>query len=405
MKYYLMNKNRTLVSFETTEEYGVSTIRNEKALGGPLPFSYIDINTWIERRNYTKHKEHLKNWLKEWGLDTTDGFLQITHALGLNDTFWVKPAGSGLTWEKVNLYDNEFTDVSCKTAFETGLFGLQLSTTTPEFTTEGTFPKCWIKDEEGIHILKQGLSGASNVGLEPYCEYISSNIAAVLGKELLPVVEYGLKLYKGKLCSCCDLFTSENTGFVPFGRLADIRKTYTLPELIRYFDENTPFGETFRSMILLDSIVFNHDRHLNNFGFLFDTDSLEIEGFAPLFDYNYSFLCSLTMEDLKDYRESLVKYDIEHKLGGDFDTVGAALMTDKFRDLLPAYIEIPRHPKYNMDEDRMRLLEDIFQENYAVIRNGRRTIIPAKAADISGQEDNLPITEKETDKEEISPEL
>ena len=125
----------------------------------------------------------------------------------------------------MNLYDNEFTDIACTTAFETGLFGLQLSTTTPEFTTDGTFPKCWIKDAQGIHILKQGLSGAANVGLEPYCEYISSNIGNAIFEN---VVWYDLVRYKGKLCSKCDLFTTEAVGYVPFGKIIDTKRYYSI---------------------------------------------------------------------------------------------------------------------------------------------------------------------------------
>lgn len=373
MKYYLMNKNEKLVSFETNIQYGVTVFENELKLSGKLPIGYLEIGTWIENRNYAKHKEHMQKWLKDWGIDTTDGFINITHALGVNDSFWIKAQDSDLQWENVNLYTNEFTDIACTTAFETGLYGLQLSTTTPEFTTDGTFPKCWIKDEKGIHILKQGLTGASNVGLEPYCEFISSNIGNLIFEN---VVRYDLIQYKGKLCSKCDLFTSEAIGYIPFGKTIDSNRYYSIPQLLQYFEDydtvhNTSFSQNFRVMIVLDSIVFNNDRHLNNFGYLFDNDSLEIIKFAPLFDFNFSFLCSLTMEDLKNYRESLTKYNIGHKLGGDFETVGKEIITDEIKSMMPASIDIPKHLNYNMKPERIRVLEDIFHENYNNIRNGK----------------------------------
>lgn len=376
MKYYLMNKTTPLVKFETVASLGVTEITNESILSNNVPIGYSNIATWVDHRNYAKHKEHMKKWLKEWGIDTVDGFLQITHCLGLNDSLWVKPVDSNLKWENVNLYDNMFTDVACKTAFESGLFGLQLSTTTPEFTTDGTFPKCWIKDKSGTHILKQGLSGASNVGLEPYCEYVSSNIANRIFEN---VIAYDLVKYKDRLCSKCELFTSKAVGYVPFGRFVDPTQYYTIPGLIKYFHEydetnHTSFESTFRKMIVIDSIVFNNDRHLNNFGFLFDNDSMQILDFAPIFDFNFSFLGSLTMEDLKAYRESLVKYDIGHKLGGDFEIVGREIATPEIKSMLPVDIEISVHPKYNMDKERMRLLEDIFYENYKNIRNQTKII-------------------------------
>jgi hypothetical protein len=183
-------------------------------------------------------------------------------------------------------------------------------------------------------------------------------------------------MYKDKLCSSCNLFTTEQMGYVPFGRLIDTSKYYTIPGLLEYFKEydkkhHTNFEKNFRAMILIDSIVFNMDRHLNNFGFLFDTDSMQLIGFAPIFDFNFAFLTTLTVDDLKNYRESLTKYDIGHKLGGAFDLVGKEIMTPELRDMLPAQIDIPRHEKYNMESERMKLLEDIFHENYKNIRQGK----------------------------------
>ena len=109
---------------------------------------------WLEHRNYAKHKDHLKKWLKEWGMDTISGFLDISHALSLNDTLWIKRSDSNLCWKNINLYDNDFDDITAKTAFETGLNGLELSDTSPEFTMEGSFPKCWIKKDNSIYLYK-----------------------------------------------------------------------------------------------------------------------------------------------------------------------------------------------------------------------------------------------------------
>lgn len=371
LKYYLMNKDEKIVYFETAEQFGVSEIVDEKRLSEILPIGFVDMSTWVEQRNYAKHKEHMKKWLAEWGIDNIDGFLQITHALGLNDTFWVREYDSDLSWDKINLYNNEFSDVACKTAFETGLYGLQLSTTSPEFTSDGTFPKCWIKENGEIFILKQGLSGASNVGLEPNCEFSSSIIGQSIFKN---VVDYGLTEYKGKLCSVCKLFTSESVGYIPFGKTVDINKHYTIPGLIHYFEDydeknKTDMCSKFKTMIVLDSIVFNQDRHLNNFGFLFDTASMEIIDFAPYFDFNFSFLSSLTNEDLENYRENFVKYDIGHKLGGDFDKVGREIVTPGIKALLPNSISVPIHPCYNFEKERIELLNDVLMENFSFIKN------------------------------------
>lgn len=257
MRYYLMNKDERLVCFHTEPSLGGSTrVIEDERIGTILPIGYTDAATWVDNRNYAKHRDHLKAWLREWGINTVDGFLQITHCLGLNDTFWVKPADSELSWDRVSLYTNEFTDVACKTAFESGLAGLQLSSTSPEFTMDGSFPKCWIRDDEGIHVLKRGLMGASNVGLEPYCEFISASIGRKLFSRVVP---YDLVVYKGRLCSKCDLFTTEQTGYVQFSKTIDTSRNYTIDDVLNYFSNydakhGTEFELAFREMTILDCI-------------------------------------------------------------------------------------------------------------------------------------------------------
>ncbi len=170
-----MNKNTELLLFgvridEMSQYYCVELERYVD--DSFLPPDFRSIQEWGERRNYAKHKPHLRRWLKEWHIDTIQGFLEIPHALGLNDTLWVRNAEENLLWENVSLYTNDFTDVVAKTAFSKGLNGLKLSSTSPEFTSEGSFEKCWIRDKSGhIQLYKKGTERYANAGLEPYSEF------------------------------------------------------------------------------------------------------------------------------------------------------------------------------------------------------------------------------------------
>ena len=367
--YYLMNKDDKLLEFCTEPGLGGTRIKELRSFDKRRPIGFTNIAKWIEQRNYAKHKEHFSKWLKEWGLDTTDGFLEISHCLGINDCLWVKRSDSPLTWDKVNLYQNEFSDVASKTAFETGLYGMKLSSTSPEFTAEGTFPKCWIKSQNNIVLYKSGLTGASNVGLEPYSEYMASHISKKISQH--NVVEYNLQKYKGKICSVCELFTNENVGFVPVYK---VTKTDNITNLGDVLDLCTDLGfeQECREMILIDSIVFNQDRHLGNFGFLFDTDTFEITGFAPLFDFNLSMLCNALGEDLKNFDKYEEEYRVGHKLGGRFSEVGQQVLTPSIKSSLPNQIRLPMHELYNLPVERMDLLSDIVQENYEKILGKER---------------------------------
>ena len=127
---------------------------------------------FITHRAAPRGREHIKELLVRSGCDNIKGFLDVTHALALTDTFWVKQADSNLSWEKVSLFCNPFNEVVAHTAFDGGMYGDNLSTPSPEYSTDGTFAKCWIRENDQIKLLKRGSSGARNTGLEPYSDFI-----------------------------------------------------------------------------------------------------------------------------------------------------------------------------------------------------------------------------------------
>lgn len=357
--FYLMNKNDKLLSFTVEETPLGEMIRETASFSKVRPQGFKDIATFITQRNFAKHKEHFKKWLKEWGIDNTIGFCDVTHGLSLNDALWITDINSSLTWEMVNLYNNEFNDIAQKTAFETGLFGLQLSSTSPEFTSEGNFPKCWERENGKIYLYKGGLTGASNVGLEPYSEYISSRFLSDIYSN---VIKYDLVTMKDTLCSKCSLFTDENIGFIPFYKFVEQSKAYNINDVINVMSD-LGYENAAKKMFFVDSLVFNQDRHLGNFGFLIDNDSFEILSFAPLFDFNLSFLCNALETDLDDFEKYEDTYILGHKLGGKFSDVGKALLTDELISNLPKTITFPKHDKYNLPQERINKLSGIFENN------------------------------------------
>lgn len=361
-EYYLMNKNKKLILFTIDkDELSGKTTCNEVERyveDNKLPPKFTTIGAWADHRNYAKHKEHLVKWLKEWQIDDTKGFIDMTHALGLNDSLWVKPADSDLSWEKINLYHNDFSDIVARTAFEKGLHGLRLSTTSPEFTSEGSFEKCWVKEEDSIYLYKKGSSGFANAGLEMYSEYYASQYAAALCDSF---VSYDLCEFKGSIVSRCEMFTSESEGFVPIYKYLE-EQDYAYEQILRFLE---PLGcdEDFRRMIVLDSVIMNEDRHFGNFGFIVDNDSFEILRFAPVFDHNMSMLARAMKMDLTEGSEYI--RERTHKMGGDFVKVGRGLLDDDIRERLESLIDIPLklHDQFNLPKERTDFLDKLIQKH------------------------------------------
>lgn len=353
-EYVLMNKNRLLLTFVAEEAEGFMQLKETERLVDDvlLPPKFSDINTWISNRNYAKHKEHLRTWLREWGIDNPVGFIEITHALSLNDSLWVKSGDSELTWEEVNLYTNDFTDVVSMTAFETGLRGLRLSTTSPEFTSEGSFEKCWIREKDGVYLYKKSSYGFANAGLEAYSEFYASQLS---GRICTSFVDYDIVKFKKNIVSRCKMFTNEREGFVPVYKFLDETKVYDYPQLIAFFKE-LGMEEDFRRMIVLDAIIFNVDRHFGNFGFIVDNETFEILRFAPVFDHNMALLARAMQSDLDDFEPYY--NSIGHKIGGEFVSVAEKLLTPAIRKDVEQLREFAFVPdsQYNLPMERLDFL-------------------------------------------------
>ncbi len=353
-EYILMNKNVKIAAFYINDVLDTIFVTEQYV---KLPYWIEDIGAFIRNRRAPKHRENMARLLKESGCDTLRGFLDITHALSLVDTFWVRPAESRLTWEKVSLYTHRFNEVIAKTAFEGGLHGRELSTTSPEYGTDGSFAKCWIRENGVIRMLKRGSSGAANAGLEPYSEYYASQIIREFTDEY---VSYDLRTVNGRVCSVCDIFTSESLGFLPFDSVST-RNT----DIIRVLNKAKEYGleSSFRRMFVIDAVILNEDRHKNNFGFLVENDSQKIAGMAPLFDHNISLLPYAMEDDFEDIDKYL---EIKGpRIGSDWIPAAAACLDSGMRKKLIQLsdFKFQKHPKYNLPDWRLEALERIIQQN------------------------------------------
>lgn len=329
--YFLMNKNTVVAAFDRKPATAFSdeVLFVEVERRGKLPFGFDDINTWLDSRKSSKHNAHLQKLMRQMGCDDNEGFIRTTHAATINDTFWIKSEHESLTWEQVSLYSNQFTETISRLAFESvGLYVADFSSTSPELACEGSFRKCFRKEEQrggfgsDIFIYKRG--NEYGLGLEPYCEMLASEIAAIISPE--NYVPYHTVLLHGKLASKCNLFTNEQYGYASFSKLM---KAKSLQDVFDYF-ESIGSSQAFREMLVVDSLCFNQDRHAGNYGVLFDNDTLEITGMAPVFDMNLSMLPYVSMSDFDNIGDKLFEY--APVLGDDFTRIGQMAMNDMLRD-------------------------------------------------------------------------
>ena len=360
--YYLMNKDTITASISRKD--GRWKLLHQNAI---LPTGKFEINEWLEDRKAFKHNHHLKRLMEDCGCETTEGFIRITHAASINDSYWLKKDDEEISWDDVSFYRNEFNDTVSKLAFEgLGLYGIQISSTSPELTTDGSFRKCWRKEDGNIYLYKRGTSGAYNAGLEPYCEALASEI---INHADIESVRYTVvKLHK-ETATKCRSFTDEKTGFVPLRKLVD--KNITMEGLLQFFDRLECL-EKFQRMLVLDAITFNVDRHLGNIGVLVDNDTQEITGIAPNFDFNLSMLPYVTKEEFDDIGGKLLAYGPQ--IGNDFTRMGQQMLTSEMRSELISLqgFEFTFRGNQDFEPWRVQKLEEMVNRQIKAILKGER---------------------------------
>ncbi len=327
--YTLINKETPLCDFviEGKGELELCKIVKKYA---PLPFWCEPLSVWVSNRSAAKHRAHVNRILEMCGGKTKSGFIALTHCLSLTDTLWVKSNAENVSWNDLNLYENSFDEVVSKLSFDgNGLFGIQMSTTSPELTTDGAYDKCWLNEKDGIHLIKTGSNGARNSGLEPYGEVLASQVF----EKICTSVKYTLRKYDGHTVSDCKLFTSPELGYKPISLFLKGGIKYGLPETFEIYQEFN-CEDAFRRMIVADCITLNCDRHFGNFGFLVSNETFERTGLNPCFDFNMAFVpfaeegCDFGKPEL-DFDECLSQRG--PVIGSDYVAPARAVLTPEIK--------------------------------------------------------------------------
>ncbi len=291
--FNLFNKDNLIATFRIeTTEYGVNCIMLNVVNKSLLPMNLRDLRTWIESRYILTHRNNIKAFYSILGITKLEEFVDITHCVSLKDTFWVQRNGGKLRWENISPYTNPLNRVVADYSFDRKINGKNI-TGSPDFSTDGNFPKCWKRVNGVLRLYKAGSSGASNAGNEPYSEVYATKVAKLLGVYHVP---YEIDTYKDKLVSKCDCMCNEDVGFISYRDCTDSYEA-DFEKLLRDFN----YSREILDMLLLDFLTCNVDRHYGNFGFQVDNNLNKVIGLAPIFDNNLSCIPYYTTDETLEY--------------------------------------------------------------------------------------------------------
>ena len=331
----------------------------------PLDMTVTDegLSRWLRGRTIPKNRAFVNNFLSKCGLSINRpmDIISVSKGLSLNDVYWIVEEDFNGSFEKYNLYENNFSNILALIAF-TG-YGSSLRSSlvsSPEFTTAGMLPKCWRRSSRKVYLYKGGTSGASNTGFEPYSEFYASEIAKVMG---VNAIEYRLNKWKGVLCSSCEIFTSRNYSYIPIGKIV---KAGGMRAVRKFYESlGSEFVDALDEMLVFDAVICNTDRHFGNFGVLVDNETNRIIKPAPLFDHGNSLFNFAVRDDLESekafdaYISTLLPQTYD-----DFIGDAKAVMTERNREQLRRILtyRLKKNPRYNLPENRYKLIANQIQK-------------------------------------------
>lgn len=126
VRYTIRHFDLPLLTFEANMDSADTDLHiikvyeeNRSFLPLNLTVSEDGVERWLRHRTIPKNRAYVDALLSKVGLSLNRplGIITVCKGLSLNDCFWVDAEGSGDTFEKVNLYDNRFSQVLAAIAF------------------------------------------------------------------------------------------------------------------------------------------------------------------------------------------------------------------------------------------------------------------------------------------------
>ena len=311
MKYVLMNKNTEVLIANYDEGIKVFDkiieIRNIEYAPLIIKKSYemkedfrFNLNDWFIGRGIPSWRDELDMLLARLNISTPLELFDRAFTLSLSDQYWIKQVGSNIKYEDVNFFDHDFDSAEfVEASFSDNYDSITRKETlmSPNNTTDGMLKKSWIIEDGKRYLLK---GGYKNDYLQPFNEVLASIICDKLGFDH---VTYTLDKFKNKVVSKCLCFINKDTELIPASQIMyGITKHKTSKdynEYIKILEQNgiKNAREKIENMYILDFLMMNEDRHLNNFGIIRDVNTLEWLDVAPIFDNGESLKMTIYNSD------------------------------------------------------------------------------------------------------------
>lgn len=401
MKCTLMHRRIEVAKLELDDETGI--IRKIEAVmsaehvpvGVPVKNGIIDrgeLNKWWTDRSIPASRSGVREALETLNLNDTKILLVRCFGLSLSDQYWICPEGAELIWEKINFFDNSFSDDMGDVLFGKPKKNEDFDFSSPDNTSDGYLKKRW-KIINGKRCLIKG--GSNLERQQPFNEVIASKIMDRLN---INHVSYNIIWEDGEPYSVCEDFVTRDTELVSAWRIMQTQKKDNSTSVYQHFVNcckslgAADVVPALDRMLVLDYLISNEDRHLNNFGLLRNAETLEWIGFAPIYDsgsslgYN-SLLSQIYTEKNIASKPFKRRHDEQIKLVTSFDWIDFSKLYDA-GDMVREVFSDPR-AKELISENRKEAIAQMVERHIESLQTIAESHAPQEDSTEDDVEENI----------------
>lgn len=342
-----------------------------------------EFNDWWTDRSIPASRSGIREALETLGIASTKMLLIRCYGLSLSDQYWICPDGAELTWDKINFFDNTFSEDIGNVLFGEKKMDDVFDFRSPDNTSDGDLKKRW-KIIDGKRCLIKG--GSNPFHQQPFNEVIAAGIMERMNISHIP---YKIMWNQGVPYSICEDFISRDTELIPAWRIMQIQKKNNDTSKYQHFlncCEKLGIKDVVScldQMIVLDYIIANEDRHLNNFGAVRDADTLEWLGMAPIYDSGSSLGYDKLANQIRSGKDVTCKpfkrqHEEQLRLVSSFEWVDLKCLADVDQFIIRVFRE--GEAADYMDENRVSAIVETVQKR---IHHMKKLMLTHRHADFT----------------------
>lgn len=245
---------------------------------------------WWNHRAVPGSRRDMEEIVRRAGCESNTGYLAKNLALSLTDTYWICPADIELSWDDINLHKLSGASKNI-VSYHNG------TSYDPNASLGGQMSKYWDMSGNTPVLVKKAIEYYGQQGIN---ELFATELHLRQNSDVSFASYSARAAEDNSILVCCDSFTSDRIEFVSAYEVLRSRKLRSSrSDYDHYLDICEEHGldrnimqHSMDYMILSDFAITNIDEHLQNFGLLRDSDTMELIGPAPIFDSGNSMFFS-----------------------------------------------------------------------------------------------------------------